>query len=256
MQPKGVELLLTSMKSLLFPALAALLLAGCAPTIAPHVPYLPLLRHKGQAEARATLGLLGKKAEFQLGYQATDRLVLHTALFKYGALTNGEGFRSAELGAGYYRPIANDRWRLGLHAGLATGRGASGERFCHGCDGPNPSYSVGYTYAYLQPTALLQAKKLTVGLGLRLAQARYHRLTESQVVFSGSQPPPVSYASHYSAFAQPVAQLSYRVLPWLALSGAGGLQFFLGRYHRFDSVDPVVGQVGLHVLLGPRPGQP
>ena len=256
MQPKRTHLLLAIMKCLLPPALAVAAITGCAPTIAPHVPYLPLLQRKGQVEARATVGPTGKKAEFQLGYQATDRLVLHAALFKYGTLTNGEGFRSAELGAGYYRPIANNRWRLGLHAGLATGRGTSGERFCHGCDGPNPSYSVGYTYAYLQPTALLQAKKLTVGLGLRLAQARHHRLIESQFVFPDSQLPPVSHAAHYSAFAQPVVQFSYRVLPWLALSGAGGLQFVLGRYHRFDSVDPLVGQVGMHVLVGTRPTQP
>lgn len=115
------------MKRLLLTPVAGLL-SGCIYTLAPHTPYLPVIRDRGQAEARVSTGLNG--SELQLGYQVTDKLVLHAALLSYGRSAAGNKFRSGDLGLGYYYNSPNGFWRLGMHAGLAHGSGASGNNGC------------------------------------------------------------------------------------------------------------------------------
>ena len=63
---------------------AAGLLTGCAATLAPHTPYIPVVRDRGQAEARLSTGLNG--TELQLGYQLTEHLVLNTSLLNTSLL--------------------------------------------------------------------------------------------------------------------------------------------------------------------------
>lgn len=158
---------------LVFTVFALVLLAGCAPTLAPHTPYLPMMRSQGEAEAHLVSSPTGRELELQLGYQATSRLVLHTALLCHERPNTGKSFRSVDLGLGYYWPLGDGRWRLGLHGGLAYGRGKSGGSFCFDCDGPFSTFSTRYGYAYVQPTALITQDDFTLGLGVRLGQAHY-----------------------------------------------------------------------------------
>ena len=241
------------MKSFSFVTCVALLLTGCAPTLAPHGPYLPILRSRGEVEARVSTGLAG--SELQAGYQATSRLVLHAAFLNYGRSNTSQRFRSADLGLGYYYLLPNERWRLGLHAGLAQGAGTSGSTSCFECgsSGLSSTYVVRYQYAYAQPTVLFLDDKLTLGLGVRLGLARYQQLDEVRFDFLGDQVDAANYVGHQATFLQPVVQLSFRVLPWLALSTSSGLQFFVGPRNRLNDMQPLVGQVGLHLIVGKQP---
>ena len=58
------------MRQHLLSVCGAAVLSGCAVTLAPHVPYLPMIRDRGQAEARFSTGFGG--SELQLGYQISD----------------------------------------------------------------------------------------------------------------------------------------------------------------------------------------
>ena len=86
------------MKQIILLSCVASILSGCAVTLAPHIPYLPMIRDKGQAEARLSTGFSG--SELQLGYQVTDKLVLHTALLTKGTAQKGHKLHSADLGLG------------------------------------------------------------------------------------------------------------------------------------------------------------
>lgn len=234
--------------------LTAALLTGCAPTLVPHTPYLPTIRDRGQTEIRVSTGLNG--SELQAGYQATDKLVLHTALLNYRNRRSGDGkgFRSAELGAGYYYASPNGYWRLGGHAGAAYGAGTSGSRSCFECAGDETGteYQVRYTYAYVQPTALLHIEDATLGLGLRVGRAYYHELTTLRAEILGGPMLATSYAGHQSSFLQTTFQTTWQARRWLGLSSTFGAQGFLDRTAGLDEVNPFVGQVGLHVVLGKR----
>ena len=233
-------------------ALGTGLLAGCTVTLAPHTPYLPVLRGRGEAEARVGTGIGG--SEVQLGYQATDRLVLHTGLLSYGRRAAGTYFRSADAGAGYYYPFPNGRWRLGLHAGLAYGSGTSGGNGCFECGNSSFSkFDVRYAYAYVQPTVLLlEDARCTWGLAVMVGQTYYSRLDElrtnpatGQVLFS-------AHGGHTSTFVQPIFQFSYQARRWLTLSTKVGSQRFVGPPERLNATGQLVAQAGLHFVVGPR----
>ena len=137
--------------------LTATLLTGCAPTLVPHTAYLPTIRDRGQAEIRVSTGF--NRIELQAGYQASDKLILHAALLNYWNRRSGDGkgFRSIDLGAGYYYASPNGHLRLGGYAGTTYGSGTSGSSACFECGGtPGTEYEVCYTCAYVQPTVLLQ----------------------------------------------------------------------------------------------------
>lgn len=243
------------MKQFLLMAIVGFL-AGCAPTLVPHTPYLPLLRAKGQAEARIATGFKGE--ELQLGYQVTNRLVLHASGLRYERADAGESFRSADIGLGWYWPLAADRWRLGLHGGMAWGKGTSDSSigFCDGCNEERPSFKVGYSYAYLQPTVLFLGHsdaKWSAGAALRLGWANYRQLNEIRFDPLGNPASSIDHAGHQAVFLQPMVQQSYRPLPWLALSASTGFQFYSGPRNTFlNRVHPLVAQVGVHVILGAR----
>lgn len=257
LQPYGALAALAAMKHPLPFALvfAFLLLPGCAPTLAPHTPYLPMLRAKGEAEARILSGPLGKEVELQLGYQATDRLVIHTALLRHKHPNYGTYYRSADLGLGYYRPLGDGRWRLGLHAGGAYGSGASGSAFCPDLCDDDSSFDVRYAYGYLQPTIILHQSNVTFGFGLRLARAYYFRMEETQVDLAAPDPQiqVIDRAGHQFTFMQPTFQLSFRIRPWLAFSSSLGIQASLSSRNFLDSINPLIGQIGLHIVLPQKP---
>ena len=194
------------MKKFALLVLATALLVGCAPTLAPHTPYLPMLRARGNTEVRVATGFGG--SELQLGYQATSRLVLHASLLDYRRLRTGQGFRSGDLGLGYYYLLPNGFWRLGMHGGLAYGSGTSGSASCFECAASSrysSEYDLRYTYAYLQPTVLmLKDARRTWGFALRLGQTYYHRLSEVRTEDAAGQPQFFTYAGHTSTFVQPV----------------------------------------------------
>ena len=235
----------------LLAGLTATLLAGCAPTLVPHTAYLPTIRDRGQVEIRVSTGFNG--SELQAGYQATDKLILHAALLNYRHRRSGDGkgFRSADLGAGYYYASPNGYWRLGGHAGAAYGAGTSGSSTCFEClDTPSTEYQVRYTYAYLQPTALLRTANQTWGFGLRIGHAYYHELTELRAEILGGPILATSYAGHQGTFMQPTFQYSYQVVRWLGFSSSFGVQRFLNRSAAIGTVNPLVGQVGMHIGFG------
>ena len=236
----------------LLAGLTTTLLAGCAPTLVPHTAYLPTIRDRGQAEIRVSTGFNG--SELQAGYQATDKLILHAALLNYRHRRSGDGkgFRSADLGVGYYYASPNGYWRLGGHAGAAYGAGTSGSSTCFECiDNPGTEYQVRYTYAYLQPTALLHTTaNQTWGFGLRIGHAYYHELTELRAEILGGPILATSYAGHQGTFMQPTFQYSYQVVRWLGFSSSFGVQRFFNRSAAIGTVNPLVGQVGLHIVFG------
>lgn len=230
-------------------ALATGLLVGCAPTLTPHTLYMPTVRNRGEAELRVASGSSGTEA--QLGYQATDRLVVHTAVLYKANQNSGKNFRSADVGLGYYRPSATGRWRIGAHVGVATGRGFSGnDNFWLDVHPDEYSqFTVGYTYGYLQPTALFRVREFTLGMGMRIALAQYHRLDETRFDYLGGQQVTFDHAGHNAAFLQPMVQASFRVLPWLGLSASGGFQFHVGPRNRLNDLYPVIAQAGVHFVL-------
>ena len=242
------------MKQLLLLAGAAGLLAGCAPTLAPHTPYIPVIREKGQFEARVATGLGG--SELQLGYNITNRLVLHTGLLSTGRPARAKGFRSADLGLGYYYLSPNGFWRLGLHTGLAYGGGTSGSPSCFECvpGSISSEYDVRYTYGYVQPTViLLGGARHTWGFALRVGQAYYQQLDEKLTDFASGQTRLVTHPGHTSTFVQPVLQSTYQLLPWLLLSSKFGVQRFLGPSSRLNDMSSLVAQGSLHFVLRKRP---
>ncbi|MET4075742.1 hypothetical protein [Hymenobacter sp. UYCo722] len=236
----------------LLAGLLATLLAGCAPTLVPHTAYLPTIRDRGMVEIRASTGLNG--SELQAGYQATDKLILHAALLNYRHRRSGDGkgFRSADLGAGYYYASPNGNWRLGGHAGVAYGSGTSGNSLCFECAGTDTGteYEVRYTYVYLQPTALFRSANQTWGFGLRMGHAYYHELTALRAEVPGGPILATSYAGHQGAFVQPTFQYSFQVLRWLGFSSSFGVQRFLNSSAEIGTVNPLVGQAGLQFVFG------
>jgi|GEM_PF-5885655 len=240
------------MKPQLLVAFGAGLLVGCAPTLAPHTPYLPALRDQGQVEARLSTGLGG--SQLQLGYQLSNRLVLHTELLSAGRPVTAKGFYSAGLGAGYYYLSPNGRWRVGTHAGLAYGSGTSGSSSCFECGGVGfgSEYAVRYTYAYVQPTVLLEDGQRTWGLALRLGQTYYHQLREVRTDNATGQAQLFDYVGHRSTFVQPTFQYSHQIQRWLVVSGTFGAQGFLGSPRRVNYVSPFVAQAGLHFVISTR----
>ncbi|WP_310394522.1 hypothetical protein [Hymenobacter sp.] len=238
-------------KTLLLTFVVALLV-GCAPTLVPHIAYLPVIREKGQAEARVSTGFNG--SELQVGYQVTDKLVVHSALLTHGRSRANNKFRSADLGLGYYYNSPNGFWRLGGHVGAAYGGGNSGDGQCFECVDPVPTstYSVRYTYAYAQPTVLYLDGVQTWGFGLRVSQAYYHRFTERRAEALGGPANLTDYAGRRSAFIQPTFQYGHRVSRWLTLSGTFGAQRFLGSPARIDDMRQFIGQVGIHFVVSKR----
>ena len=226
------------------------LLVGCAPTLAPHTPYLPVLRDQGRAEARLSTGIGG--SQLQLGYQLTNQLVLHTELLSAGRPITAKGFYSAGLGAGYYYLSPNGRWRLGTHAGLAYGRGTSGSSSCFECGGSGigSEYAVRYTYGYVQPTVLLlEDEQRTWGFALRLGQTYYHQLQAVRTDNVTGQKQILNYPGHRSTFVQPTFQYSHQIRHWLVISGAIGAQSFLGSPRALNNMNSAVVQAGLHFVI-------
>lgn len=229
------------------------LLAGCAPTLAPHSSYIPLVREQGEAEARVATGVGG--SEIQLGYQLTNRLVVHAGGLSYGRKAAGTHFYSAEAGAGYYYPSPNGRWRLGLHAGLAYGAGTSGNNGCFECgDAPNSVFKVRYTYAYVQPTVLLlEDARHTWGLALLVGQTYYPKLSEQRTYPASNQIVLADYQGHVSVFLQPTFQFSYQAQRWLMISAKVGSQRFLGAPSRLDIMGGLVAQASVHFVVHTPP---
>ena len=79
-------------------------LCGCAVTLAPTTPYIPLIQEKGQAEAKLSTNVTAKQVELQPGYQLSNRVVLHASGVSLMRRRSGTRMRSAELGLGYYFP--------------------------------------------------------------------------------------------------------------------------------------------------------
>lgn len=228
------------------------LLAGCAPTLVPHTAYIPLLRERGEAEARVATGAGG--SGIQLGYQLTNRVVMYASGLSYGRKAAGTHFYSAEAGAGYYYPSPNGRWRLGMHAGLAYGAGTSGRNGCFECgDAPFSVFDVRYTYAYVQPTVLLlEAPRHTWGLALLVGQSYYPMLNERRTYPASNQVFSTDYQGHASVFLQPTFQFSYQAQRWLMVSAKVGAQGFLDAPNRLNVVGGLVAQASVHVVVQTR----
>ena len=147
----------------------------------------------------------------QAGYQASDKLILHAAPLNYRNRRSGDGkgFRSIDLGAGYYYASPNGYLRLGGYVGAAYGSGTSGSSACFEYGGtPGTEYEVCYNCAYVQPTALLQTTNQTWGFGLRMGHAYYHELIELRAEVLGGPILATSYAGHQGTFVQPTFQCS------------------------------------------------
>ena len=245
------------MKHFLLVSCIGSVLSGCAVTLAPHIPYLPTIRNRGQAEARLSTGFSG--SELQLGYQVTDKLVVHTALLIKGRAQIGHKLHSADVGVGYYYSSPNGLWRLGMHGGLASGGGksyVSGESFEGSFPTPPIDYRVRYTYAYVQPTVHLHADRHTWSLGLRVSRAYYHRFTQMRADTIGGMINTLSYGGTQVPFAQAVLQYGYRVSPLISLSATCGAQALLPTRTLLGDPEPLtsmssafVGQVGVHLTL-------
>lgn len=247
------------MKHLYAGGIAIWLLNGCATTLAPHSAYIPLLRKQGEAEARLCSNLGGRKLELQVGYQATNRLVLHTALLSYKLPQLGTNFRSLEAGLGYYVPLADERWRLGGHVGAAYGNGRSGTGTgCFECAGPrvpfSQDYFMRYTSIYVQPTLLRDGHTSTWGVALRLGRAAYHRFDEVRLDSAGATPQLINRAGHVAVFVQPTVEFSQQLLPWLSLSGSVGMFSFIRPDVSLDLTSPLLVRAGLHFVVSRRPG--
>jgi hypothetical protein len=243
------------MKQLVLLLIGAGLLAGCAVTLAPHTPYIPVVRDRGQAEARLSTGLNG--TELQLGYQLTNHLVLNTSLLSYRNPGKGNGFRAAELGLGYHYHSPNGFWRLGTHAGLSYGRGSSGGNGCFECASADSlstssAFDMRYIYAYVQPTAILLDGNRSWGFGLRVGQTYYQQLNEVRTFSISGRTQTFDYAGRTSTFVQPTFMMSWRLQRWLALSSSLGIQGFLGPYARLNSINPFVAQASLHLVVNTR----
>ncbi|HEX8329927.1 MAG TPA: hypothetical protein VF629_20490 [Hymenobacter sp.] len=233
--------------------MAAFLLAGCARTLVPHTAYIPLTRDQGQAEIRISTGT--NASELQAGYQVTNKLVVHTALLSKGRLSTAKGFRSADLGLGYYYESPNGLWRLGGHAGLATGGGSSGSTgACFECTGTGSAteYRVRYTYGYVQPTVILVEDNRSWGFGLRVGRAYYHRFERMRADTLGGPVQTTSFAGRQITFIQPTFQYGYQVSRWFALSGVLGLQGFVETPQIGNDMSLFVGQVSAHIVLNKR----
>ena len=233
--------------------LVAGLLVGCAPTLAPHSPYIPVLRERGEAEVRLGTGIGG--SELQLAYQATDNLVLHGGLLHLGRPNSGRVFRSAELGAGYYYLSPNQIWRLGIHGGFAYGSGKSGSS-CFDCAAVDrySKYSVRYTYAYVQPTVIfMEGERHSWSLAMRVGQTYYHQLNEQRYADRMPEPQLYSHAGRSATFVQPMFQTDYRLRRWLRLSSRFGIQGFWGEQSPLNNVEPFVVQGAVHFIVNTRP---
>jgi hypothetical protein len=239
------------MKQILLCACGTGLLSGCAVTLAPHTPYLPLIRDKGQAEARVSTGFSGN--ELQLGYQVTDKLIVHSAFLTKGRSQNGTRLYSADLGLGYYYSSPNGFWRFGMHGGLASGGGKSyisGAGFEGSLPTPPVDYKVRYTYAYVQPTVHLHQGRHTWSFGLRMSRAYYHQFTRMGADTIGGVVNTLDYAGAQVPFAQSVLQYGYRVSPLVNLSATAGAQTLLPYQGPFVSMSSgFIGQVGVHLTL-------
>lgn len=234
-------------------SLAAFFLVGCARTLVPHTVYIPLVKDRGQAEVRISTGT--NASEVQAGYQATDRLVVHLALLNKGRLGADKGFRSADVGLGYYFELPNGRWRLGGHVGVASGGGSSGSTgACFECVGPGSAseYRVRYSYAYVQPTVLLVEGTRSWGIGLRVGRAYYHRFDRMRADTLGGPIRTMQYTGRQATFVQPTFQFGFQVSRWLALSTVFGLQGFVGVPQADSNMSSFVGQIGAHLLLSKR----
>lgn len=247
-----VDLLNGIMKQFLLLGGVTALLSGCVTTLAPHTPYLPVLQERGQAEARLATGAGG--SELQVGYQATDKLVIHAGLLKSGRAKAANDFRSADLGLGYYYLSPNGYWRLGMHAGGAYGAGSSGDGSCFECAEriSTSKFSVRYTYGYLQPTVLLVNAKTTWGFGFRVGHAYYQQLDERRTDTTTGLSQLYEAAGHRSTFVQPMFQFSYRANSWLRLSTKFGIQRYLGAPSLRNEMNPLVAQAGVHFVLNKR----
>lgn len=250
------------MKHKLLLVMGSGLLWGCASTLAPHTPYLPVIRDRGQAEARVSTGLNG--SEMQVGYQITDKLVLHAALLDFGAVRPNPAsrFQSADMGLGYYYNSPNGIWRLGMHAGAAYGRGNSTAGGCFDCRPDSldnsSSFAVRYTYGYVQPTVIFQEDdRRTWGLGLRIGQVYYHQLDEVRTFLISRKVQRFDYAGRTSTFIQPTFQYSYKLSRLLTVSGTFGSQTFLENFKAVGGINPLIGQLGVHLtvqgLAKPKP---
>lgn len=241
------------MRKLLLLSWAAGALSGCAVTLAPHTPYIPLIQERGQTEVKLSSSVTAKKLELQLGYQLTSRVVLHASGLSFSRGKYGTRFGSADLGLGYYFPLRNERWRLGTHAGLAYGGGNSGADLCFDCNGPFVSYKSRYTYAYVQPTAILMDGSQSWGLGLRVSQAFFHQLDEkrTELLASGTNTEFFDRSSHTFTLIQPTFQFSRRLRRSVQLSGSVGVQAPISKRSFLDLVNPFVAQASLHFIIGP-----
>ena len=216
----------------------------------PHTAYIPLTRDQGQAEIRVSTGT--NASEVQAGYQITNRLVVHTALLNKGGLSTSKAFRSADLGLGYYYESPNGLWRLGGHAGLASGAGSSGSTGgCFECVGTGSAseYRVRYSYAYVQPTVLLVEDVRSWGFGLRVGRAYYHRFDRMRADTLGGPITTTRYAGRQVTFVQPTFQFGYQVSRRFAFSAVLGVQGFVGTPQVGNDMSSFVGQMGAHLLL-------
>ena len=136
-----------------------------------------------------------------------------------GPCKTAKAFNLPNGGLGYYRPLANRPLAPGpargggLRDAVLRARTVSATR----CRSRRVSrITVGYIYGYLQPTVLLQADKLMAGVGLRLAQVRYHQSRRSASNGSARALCPRLIEPRRPLLGLRAAQyckLSYRVLP-------------------------------------------
>ena len=243
------------MKPLLLFVCGTALLSGCAVTLAPHVPYLPVIRDRGQAEARVSTGFSG--SELQLGYQLSDKVVVHGALLAKGRARNGTKLYSGDLGLGYYYSSPNGFWRFGVHGGLASGGGNSsgGGGSFEGSDPTPPvDYRVRYTYAYVQPTMHLHKNRQTWSFGLRLGRTYYHQLMRTGADTVGGLVSTRSYGGTQVPFGQTAFQYSYRASPLVHLSTTFGTQALLHGQRPFVSMSSaIIAQIGVQLTLHELP---
>ena len=241
------------MKQLLPIVCGVVALSGCAVTLAPTTPYIPLIEERGQAEVKLSSSITARQLELQLGYQLTDRVVLHASGLSLARNKRGTRFGSADLGLGYYFPLRDERWRLGTHAGLAYGGGASGGEFCFDCNGPFSTYESRYTYVYLQPTVVLRDGTRSWGFGLRVGQAYFHRLDEeqSELLPGGTSTQVFDRSGRTFTFLQPTFQFSRRLRHGIHLSSSVGVQASVSKRSSLDLLNPFIAQANLHILIGP-----
>lgn len=256
------------------------LLSGCAgfnlaPTLVPQAAQLPLLPGRGAVEGQVSVGATGN--EVQLAGALSNHFALTVQAQRYRRFNGKDGFpgqalaqkydlfSGLEAGLGYYywRP---DGRVFALYGGGGYGEGnATGYEIPDGKDTESYRFATRARYAtvYLLPMiGWRHNDQLEMAFGAKISGVRYSTLVDVTTLVD-HRPAPV-YAieepGYVNTHVQPIAQVSYTVLPRVRLVGRAGLDIGIGpRYQQAQSYrtgpsgKPYILSLGLSLRLGRQP---